>query len=154
VVAGLWEWDDALRLVARHAALMQRLPEGGGMAAARGDEAVVRVALARRTDRLAIVAVNGSRVFTLSGEAAALAEVLDELRSRGVVSKRLDVSHAFHSPLREPMLPELQRLADAVPGWRPMRPLCGWPLAVGRIVWRSLRSTARAASRWRAMRLP
>jgi acyl transferase domain-containing protein len=64
---------------------------------------------------LAIAAVNGPCSVTVAGDAAALTNVLEQLRGRDIVAQRLDVSHAFHSPLVDPILPELEQLADRMP---------------------------------------
>ncbi|WP_406274581.1 acyltransferase domain-containing protein [Nocardia sp. NBC_00881] len=60
---------------------------------------------------VALAAVNGPGDLVLSGAAAAIARIRDELASRAVTTKALTVSHAFHSPLMEPMLGEFEAIA-------------------------------------------
>jgi acyl transferase domain-containing protein/acyl carrier protein len=113
-VAGLFGLEDGLRLVARRARLMEELPAGGAMAAVFAAEARVAAALAGREDRLSIAAVNGAQDLVLSGDDAALAEVLAELAGEGIRGRRLAVSHAFHSHRMEPALDRLEAAAREV----------------------------------------
>ena len=59
----------------------------------------------------------------VSGDEAAVGEIEQVLAARGVRTKRLRVSHAFHSPLMDPMLDEFRRVADAVAYREPAIPL-------------------------------
>ena len=122
-VAGVFSLEDGLRLVAARARLMQALPAGGAMAAVFAPEARVSRALAGRAGRLASAAVNGPAHTVLSGDAGALAEALAELAAEGVEHRRLNVSHAFHSPLLEPMLAEFGEVAATVKYRPPTLPL-------------------------------
>ena len=116
-LAGVFEPEDALTLVAARGRLMQRLPEGGAMAAVRAGADRVRAALAGDA---VVAAVNGPADVSIAGTAAAVDETLDRLRADRIAGRRLAVSHAFHSPLVEPMLAEFRRLAAAV-AMRPPR---------------------------------
>ena len=70
-----------------------------------------------------IAAVNGPEETVISGDAAALAEVLAALRRRRASQSRaLEVSHAFHSPRLDPMLDALERRAAAVAARRAAHP--------------------------------
>lgn len=109
-VAGGLELDDACRLVVLRGALMGRLPDGGAMLAVRAGAAAVEGLLADEPD-VAIAAVNGPADLVLSGDAAAIARIDKVLRERTVTTKALSVSHAFHSPLMEPMLAEFEAAA-------------------------------------------
>ncbi len=112
-VAGVLSLADAAALVTARATLMAELPAGGVMVALRVTEDAARAALAAEGTALAdVAAVNGPRSVVLSGEAAAVEAVRARL---GVEGTRLPVSHAFHSPLVEPVL---ERFAGVVAGLR------------------------------------
>jgi acyl transferase domain-containing protein/acyl-CoA synthetase (AMP-forming)/AMP-acid ligase II/NADPH:quinone reductase-like Zn-dependent oxidoreductase/acetylornithine/succinyldiaminopimelate/putrescine aminotransferase/predicted amino acid dehydrogenase/NAD(P)-dependent dehydrogenase (short-subunit alcohol dehydrogenase family)/acyl carrier protein len=121
-VAGIFSLEDALRLVVRRGALMQALPRNGAMAVLFAAEAVV-AELVERYAALSIAAVNGPQSVVISGAAAAVDEVLEESRKRSIRSARLAVSHAFHSPLVEPMLAAFAEECASVPCAAPRIPL-------------------------------
>jgi natural product biosynthesis luciferase-like monooxygenase protein len=110
-VAGVFSPEDGLRLVAARGRLMQALPAGGGMLAALTDEATARAAAPAG---VAIAAVNGPAETVLSGPLAELAVAAAALAARGVTTLPLAVSHAFHSPLMEPMLADFDRVLATV----------------------------------------
>src|ERR1035438_1780896 len=58
-----------------------------------------------------VAAVNGPGSVVVSGSAAGVAEAGRFWRGRGVRVRRLRTSHAFHSPLVEPMLSQLAEVA-------------------------------------------
>jgi acyl transferase domain-containing protein len=118
-VAGMCSLEDGLALIAERGRLMQGLPRDGAMAAVFAGEAVVAAALRGRESDLAIAAVNGPEHTVISGRAEAVAAVTGELQARGVRGQRLNVSHAFHSPLLAPILEPLERLAGRVSWARP-----------------------------------
>ncbi len=122
-VAGACSLEDGLWLVATRARLMQSLPAGGAMAAVLADEARVATALRGHEARVGIAAVNGPANVVISGEADAVHAVVADLASDGITSQPLTVSHAFHSPLMEPILDAFEGTARAVPFGAPRVPM-------------------------------
>ncbi|WP_442812034.1 type I polyketide synthase [Streptomyces sp. NBC_01803] len=122
--AGVLRLPDATALVAARARLMQNLPEGeGAMIAVEASEAEVTPLLAACADRAGIAAVNGPASVVISGADDAVSHVADLLADQGRRVKRLSVSHAFHSPLMEPMLAELRAVVREMPFHAPTVPL-------------------------------
>ncbi|MEO8496545.1 MAG: type I polyketide synthase, partial [Planctomycetota bacterium] len=119
--AGVFGLEDGLKLIAARGRLMQQLPECGQMVAVEADEATVREMIAAYGDRLSIAAVNGPQQTVYSGEDAAVEAIRKECQSRGLHVKTLNVSHAFHSALMEPMLDEFERVCEEVSFAKPAR---------------------------------
>jgi acyl transferase domain-containing protein/NADPH:quinone reductase-like Zn-dependent oxidoreductase/nucleoside-diphosphate-sugar epimerase/acyl carrier protein len=101
-VAGVFSFEDGLRLVADRAALMQQTAPGAMIAVGAG-EAEVRALLDGWTDRVSLAGINGPGQVTLAGEPAAIAALAAVCAERGWRTVALPVSHAFHSPLLEPI---------------------------------------------------
>ncbi|WP_146060543.1 type I polyketide synthase, partial [Amycolatopsis sp. CA-128772] len=114
--AGVLSLDDACALVSARARLMGALPAGGAMIAVRASEADVRAALLDGAD---IAAVNGPASVVVSGVEAAVLEVAGRFGR----TTRLRASHAFHSPLMEPMLPAFRRIVAGLTFAEPSVPL-------------------------------
>ncbi|WP_189135808.1 type I polyketide synthase [Wenjunlia tyrosinilytica] len=109
--AGALSLDDAVALVAARGRLMQGLPAGGVMVAVDADEEEVRPLL---SDGVGIGAVNGPRALVLSGRHDEVLAVAGRLAADGHRTKRLDVGHAFHSALVDPVLADLGAAAGGL----------------------------------------
>ncbi|PRH84434.1 non-ribosomal peptide synthetase [Labrys okinawensis] len=99
-LAGVFTLEEVLPLVAARGRLMQDLPPGG-MLAVRLSEAELAPLLGAD---LAIAAINGPALCVAAGPDDAVDALEAQLKARGVVSRRLHTSHAFHSPMMDPII--------------------------------------------------
>ncbi|MDO2375723.1 type I polyketide synthase, partial [Mycobacterium avium subsp. hominissuis] len=119
-VAGVLSLQNAAVLVAARGRFMQALPEGGAMIAVQATEAQVRPLLG---PDVGIAAVNGPAAVVISGDHDAAVAIAERLRAEGHRVHRLSVSHAFHSPLMEPMIDEFGTVAAGLAIDKPVIPI-------------------------------
>ncbi|MGN9789441.1 type I polyketide synthase, partial [Nonomuraea sp. ZG12] len=118
-VAGLWSLPDAARLIAARGRLMQGLRAPGAMIAVAATPEEVRPTLAGLEDKAGIAAVNGPAGVVISGDERTCLAVAAHWHELGRRTRRLTVSHAFHSPLMEPMIAEFAAELESVTFARP-----------------------------------
>ncbi|XIJ17223.1 type I polyketide synthase [Lentzea sp. JNUCC 0626] len=114
-VAGILSAEDAATLVSARGRLMQALPAGGVMIAVQAAEDEVLPL----PDGVSLAAVNSGDAVVLSGDE----DVVTRLASKFAKTKRLNTSHAFHSPLMAPMLPDFRTVLDGLTFSTPVLPL-------------------------------
>jgi acyl transferase domain-containing protein/NADPH:quinone reductase-like Zn-dependent oxidoreductase/NADP-dependent 3-hydroxy acid dehydrogenase YdfG/acyl carrier protein len=110
-VAGVLSLPDAATLVAARGRLMGALPEGGAMLAVEASEEEIAKAIEELGSELAIAGLNAPLASVVSGSAAEIESFEEAWKERGRRTNRLRVSHAFHSPLMEPMLEDFGAIA-------------------------------------------
>lgn len=123
-VAGCISLKDGLKLVTERGRLMQSLSEKGAMAAIFADASHVVPVLEAYRNEVTIAALNGPSNTIISGRAEALRHAVQTLEASGYSTRMFPAtSHAFHSPLMEPMLDAFEAAADSVSFSAPRIPL-------------------------------
>ncbi|WP_425575799.1 SDR family NAD(P)-dependent oxidoreductase [Streptomyces amakusaensis] len=122
-VAGVLSLTDAATMVAARGRLMQALPPGGAMTSLRASEEEVLPLVAERADRVGLAAVNGPDSVVVAGESGAVREIGAHFAALGRRTRDLVVSHAFHSPLVDAMLPEFRRVVAGLTFHTPDLPI-------------------------------
>jgi acyl transferase domain-containing protein len=110
-IGGTFTRDDTLALLAQRARLMQEMPSGAMLA--------VRASADKLLDELgpgtAIAALNAPNLTVISGEHDAISKLAANLEAKGVASRLLPTSHAFHSPMMDPVSARFADLVEQTP---------------------------------------
>jgi len=122
-VAGVLPLDEMCALVAARATLMQKLPPDGAMVTIEAGADEVRGRLAGLGERAGIAALNGPLSTVISGDEDAVGEIAGSFAAQGRRTRRLRVSHAFHSPRVEPMLAQFRQVAGRLSFSAPQIPI-------------------------------
>lgn len=109
-IAGVLTLEDALMLVAHRAQMIQALPAGKMLAVSLSPTAVAPYL----NENVSISAHNGEELTVLAGEAEAILAVQQQLQEQQIACRLLDTTHAFHSHMMEPAVPELNELARSI----------------------------------------
>ncbi|WGV24576.1 type I polyketide synthase [Halotia branconii] len=103
-IAGVFSLEAGLKLVTERSRLMQEIKSMGAMAAVFATEEQVQAAIAEYSPEVTISAVNAPDNITISGTVAKIETAIAKFATQGIETRRLNVSHAFHSPLMDEML--------------------------------------------------
>ncbi|MFO7566198.1 MAG: type I polyketide synthase, partial [Enhygromyxa sp.] len=112
-VAGVLSLDDGCKLVAARGRLMQALPSGGAMLSIQASEAEV-LPLLKEHSAVDIAGLNGPLSTVISGDEAPIAKLQAHFAQLGRKTRRLTVSHAFHSHRMNPMLDDFKKVAESI----------------------------------------
>ncbi|MEM9505692.1 MAG: acyltransferase domain-containing protein, partial [Cyanobacteria bacterium P01_E01_bin.43] len=110
-IAGIFSLEDGLRLIAERGRLMQALPATGTMVAVFASATTLQPLL---QGDLTIAADNGPESQVVSGSEDAIATLCTHLAQAGIETRSLAVSHAFHSPLMQPMMADFRKVAQQI----------------------------------------
>lgn len=103
-LAGVFSLEDALQLIATRSSLMQSLPAGGQMWALTATPEQVQPVIKEYAQFISIASINAPQQVIISGSGEHLQKVLPIFESMQVRAVQLKVSHAFHSPLMQPII--------------------------------------------------
>ncbi len=114
-LAGVWTWEDGLRIVARRAQMIEEQPEGRMLAVPLSSEQVQQYL----GEQVWVAASGGSGLSILAGSVEAIEQVQERLQQEQIVSRQVHARHAFHTPLLAPacegLRAELARVALSAP---------------------------------------
>jgi len=117
-LAGVWDLEDALRIIALRGQLMQELPRGS-MLAVNNKAEIVETAL---PPSVQIASINGPSLCVVAGPEADIAALKETLERQNIVCRHLHTSHAFHSAMMDPMIEPLRTAVAKVKLHAPTQP--------------------------------
>ncbi len=122
-LAGTLSLHDATTLITTRAHLMAQLPPTGTMIAINTTETEAQAAIHGHEHHIAIAAINGPNSIVLSGDTTTLHHIAHQFRTQGHRTHQLPVSHAFHSPLMNPILTQFHHIASTLTYHQPHTPI-------------------------------
>lgn len=118
-VAGIFSLKDGLKLICSRGKLMQSLPAGGVMISIQADENEVEQIIGADKDAVSIAVINGPTQTVISGEKDKAEKVRLVFEAKGVKTKVLQVSHASHSVLMNPILEAYGKVVESITFHKP-----------------------------------
>ena len=122
-IADVFSVEDGMRLITKRAELMQSLPAGGKMAVIFATRDRVAEVIAPYGEQVSVATANGPENNVISGVGEVVDQVVEQFKKAGIGTVDLTVSHAFHSPLMDPILDEFESFARTIDFQRPRIPI-------------------------------
>lgn len=113
-VAGVYSLEEGIKLIAERGRLMQSLPQKGAMAAIFAPIETVKSVISPYGDQVEIATINSSENIVISGDQEAINQIKADLESQSLEVRLLQVSHAFHSGMMQPILAEFKVIAAKI----------------------------------------
>ena len=113
-VAGVYSLEEGIKLIAERGRLMQSLPQKGAMAAIFAPIETVKSVISPYGDQVEIATINSSENIVISGDQEAINQIKADLESQSLEVRLLQVSHAFHSGMMQPILAEFKAIAAKI----------------------------------------
>ena len=113
-VAGVYSLEEGIKLIAERGRLMQSLPQKGAMAAIFASIETVKSVISPYGDQVEIATINSSENIVISGDQEAINQIKADLESQSIEVRLLQVSHAFHSRMMQPILGEFKVIAAKI----------------------------------------
>jgi len=117
-LAGVWELEDALGIIALRGRLMQNLPRGSMMAVSGSADSIAKILPATPQ----IASNNAPALCVVSGPEADVGQFQKQLEAESIVCRHLHTSHAFHSAMMDPMVEPLRAAVAKIQLRAPVRP--------------------------------
>jgi malonyl CoA-acyl carrier protein transacylase len=113
-LAGVFSLEDGLKLVSARGRLMQSVSDAGQMAAIMSNESHIASVIEPYSDDISIAAINSPSQVVISGRSESVEAAINIFESEGLSTTKLNVSHAFHSPLMDSVLDEFEEVCNKV----------------------------------------
>ena len=117
-LAGVWDLEDVLGIVALRGRLMQNLPRGSMMAVSAGADFIAELLPAA----LQIASNNAPNLCVVSGPGADVEAFQELLEAKKIACRHLHTSHAFHSAMMDPMIEPLREAIAKIKLRAPLKP--------------------------------
>ncbi len=122
-ISGVLNLEDSLRLIAKRGSLMQLLPKNGDMAVIFKDLNYVVNKIKAYENEVSVAGINGPENIVISGKKEFIEKILEDIKADNIDYRKLTVSHAFHSPLMDPILDEFESFAASFNYRKPNIPI-------------------------------
>lgn len=114
-IAGVFSLKDAALLVASRGKIVQSLSDNGMMGTILAtEEKVASLIKESGLSDVSIAVVNNREIITISGTKQSVDIILNKARENKIFTERLSISHAFHSPMINPVLGKFKEALDTI----------------------------------------